>query len=167
MSDPITNYAAQLLRTSEHIVVPLEKLYQALVAEGWMSQIDFEMFESLLADDWRFELLEGLSDIETLRPALLVELEIQGLLEGPLVMLRERAFPPEVVMLDILNYLEAMNRSLETVWHEHSAQEMADEPEILNLLMMGDMLERELKQTLHLELFPENNLRENGEVDNL
>jgi tRNA uridine 5-carbamoylmethylation protein Kti12 len=32
---------------------------------------------------------------------------------GPLVMLKDRAFSSEIVILDILNYLEAMNHTLE------------------------------------------------------
>jgi hypothetical protein len=77
MSDPITNHIADLLATAEHVVIPLEKLYQTLMVEGWMPWLDPEMLESLIADDPRFELLDGLSDIDTFRPALLAELEIQ------------------------------------------------------------------------------------------
>lgn len=167
MSDPITNHIAHLLETSDHIVIPFDRLYQTLVAEGWMPWIDTDMLESLIVDDPRFELLDGLSEIDTFRPALLAELEIQGLLLGPLVMLRDRASSSEVVMLDLLNYLQAMNRTLESAWHKHSAQEMADEAEILNLLMMGDMLERELKQSLNLELFPRGEVLETVKADKI
>jgi hypothetical protein len=44
---------------------------------------------------------------------------------------------------------------------------MADEAELLNLLMMGDMLERELKQSLHLELFPRRDALEAVEADKI
>lgn len=164
MTDPITDRAAQLLATSEHIIVPLEELYKDFISEGWLSWLELDVFEALLSVDPRFDVLGGLSDLHDFRPSLLAELEVQGFLVGPLVMLRDRAFAPEVVMLDVLNHLEAINYSLETAWRQHSAQELADEAEILHLLLMGDMLERELKHSLHGALFSNPDLLENTEA---
>jgi len=51
-------------------------------------------------------------------------------------------------MLDMLLHLQEMNKALETAWQLRPEDNPEVDAEILNLLMMGDMLEREIKQAL-------------------
>jgi hypothetical protein len=51
-------------------------------------------------------------------------------------------------MLDMLLHLKEMNKALETAWNLRPTDNPEVEAELLNLLMMGDMLEREIKRAL-------------------
>ena len=168
MSDPITNYIAQLLAESEHVLVPLEALYEQLISEGMTPWIDPILFEELIHADDRFELYEGLGDSELFDPVVRIEVRARGLLGGPLVLLRERRATDEELMLDMLLHLQEMNKALETAWQLRPSDNPEVEAELLNLLMMGDMLEREIKRALEtgtalIELNPEN---ENSNLSN-
>ena len=70
------------------------------------------------------------------------------MLTGPLVMLRERGASTEKIMLDVLLHLQEMNEALETAWQLRPEGNDEIEAELLNLLMMGDMLEREIRQAI-------------------
>jgi len=48
----------------------------------------------------------------------------------------------------MLLHLQDMNKALETAWQLRPEDNPEIEAEILNLLMMGDMLEREIKRAL-------------------
>jgi len=148
MNDPITNHIAQMLNESDHVLVPLEDLSDQLNAEGLMAWMTPDLLEQLLAEDERFEIYEGLADSELFNPMVQAELQARGLLSGPLVMLRERVSTSEEVMLDMLLHLQDMNKALETAWQLRPEDNPEIEAEILNLLMMGDMLEREIKRAL-------------------
>jgi hypothetical protein len=150
MTDPITRRAAEKLATSKHIIVPLNDIYEALVSEGLMSRTNLDMFEYLLASDPRFEIVKGLEDLDILSQVLQTQLELQGFWSGPLVMLRSRAFEPQALIQDILNHLHEMNAALETAWQLRPADDPEIEAELISMLMMGDMLEREIKGALHL-----------------
>lgn len=148
MSDPITNRVARLLGESAHVLVPLDELYDELSNEGLMSWMTPQLFERLLMFDDRFEVYEGLADSDLFNPMVQAELQARGLLGGPLVMLRERGTSSEEVMLDMLLHLQEMNKALETAWKLRPQNNPDIEAELLNLLMMGDMLEREIKRAL-------------------
>jgi len=150
MNDPITTRVAQLLAKSQHILVPVHELYQDLVAEGLMSWISLEMFEYLIASDETFEVLEGLEDLEMFSALLRAELDVQGFWSEPLAMLRHHASKPELVKQDVLAHLHEMNTALETAWQTRPAGDLEIEAELIHMLMMGDMLEREIKGALHL-----------------
>jgi len=153
MTDPISNRVAHILYTSDRIVMPLQELYQSLAMEGWLTQIDAHMFEYLLAADSRFELLEGLNDTVLINSAFLTQFDIRDMFAGPLVMLRRVAASADVVLLDVLRYLQEMNRALEHAWRGRVARDSEIENDILSLLMLGDMLERQLKRSLRLDPF--------------
>lgn len=148
MSDPISNRVSQILTESVHILVSLEEVYDQLTNEGRMVWMTPELLEQLLTADARFEIYEGLADSELFNPLIQSELRARGLLGGPLVMLRERASTTEEVMLDMLLHLQEMNEALETAWQFRPQDNPEIENELLNLLMMGDMLEREIKRAL-------------------
>jgi hypothetical protein len=148
MNDPITNRIAQILNLSPHVLVPFEELYDQLTVEGLMVWMTPELLEQLIASDTRFEIYEGLADSELFNPLVQAELQARGLLGGPLVMLRERGTTTEEIMLDMLLHLQEMNKALETAWQLRPDDNPEVEAELLNLLMMGDMLEREIKRAL-------------------
>jgi hypothetical protein len=150
MTDPITKRTAQLLTTSQNIFIPLTALYEALAAEGLMSWIDLDAFEDFLASDEQFVLLEGLGDLEALAPILNIELDIQDFWDDPLVMLRSRATTPQIVVQGVLEHMHEMNAALETAWQSRPVDDPFVEAELIGMLMMGDMLERELRGALHL-----------------
>ena len=150
MRDPITTRTAQLLAQSQHILVPVTDLYRSLVAEGLMSQIDLEMFVYLIASDRAFEILGGLEDLEVFSSLLRAELEVQGFGSGPLVMLRRRAAEPARVIQDVLTHLHEMNTALETAWQTRPADDPEAEAELIQMLLMRDMLAREIEGALHL-----------------
>jgi hypothetical protein len=148
MNDPMTNRIARILDESAHVLMPLEDLYDRLANEGMMSWMTPELLEGLLISDDRFEVYEGLADSDLFNPMIQAELQSRGLLRGPLVMLRSRATSGEEVMLDMLLHLQEMNTALETAWKLRPQNNPDVEAELLNLLMMGDMLEREIKRAL-------------------
>lgn len=148
MRDPISNRVSQILTESVHVLVPLDDLYNLLANEGLMVWMTPELLEQLLTADDRFEIYEGLADSELFEPLVQSELRARGLLGGPLVMLRERASTTEEVMMDMLLHLQEMNKALETAWQLRPEDNPEIEAELLNLLMMGDMLEREIKRAL-------------------
>lgn len=149
MTDPITLRAAEKLATMEHILVPLVDLYEALVAEGLMSWTNMDMFEFLLASDPRFEVVQGLEDLDILSQVLQAQLELQGFWSGPLVMLHSRAMDMQALIRDVLYHLREMNAALETAWQLRPADDPEVEAELISMLMMGDMLEREIADVLH------------------
>jgi hypothetical protein len=148
MIDPITNRIIQILNESEHLLVPIEELYTALRGEGLLSQTSEEAFEQLIVTDELFEVYESLGHSELFHPTIQAELRARGLLTGPLVMLRERGANTEQIMHDVLLHLQEMNEALETAWQLRPEGNEEIEAELLNLLMMGDMLEREIRQAI-------------------
>lgn len=148
MHDPISNRVAQILYESDHVLVPFDDLYDQLTNEGRMVWMTPELLEQLLTADERIEIYEGLADSELFPTIVQAELQARGLLGGPLVMLRERASTSEEVMVDMLLHLQEMNEALETAWQLRPEGNPEIEAELLNLLMMGDMLEREFKRAL-------------------
>jgi hypothetical protein len=148
MNDPITNRIARILNESAHVLMPLDDLYDWLANEGMMAWMTPELLEELLISDDRFEVYEGLADSDLFNPMIQAELQARGLLGGPLVLLRERITSTEEVMLDMLLHLQEMNTALETAWKLRPQDNPDVEAELLNLLMMGDMLEREIKRAL-------------------
>jgi hypothetical protein len=150
MKDPITTRTAHLLAQSSHILVPLEDLYDDLVDEGLMPWISSEMFEVLIASDDTFELIEGLEELEMLTPLLRAELKVQGFWSGPLVMLRQWMAFPSLVLEDLRTHLQDMSSALETAWQMRSPDDPVAEAELLNMLLMSDMLAREISGALHV-----------------
>ncbi len=148
MIDPITNRIIQLLTESEHLLVPIEELYHSLLAEGLLPLTSEETFEQLIVTDERFEVYESLGHSDLFHPSVQVELRARGLLTGPLVLLRERSASSEKIMLDVLLHLQEMNLALETAWQLRPEGNNEIETELLNLLMMGDILEREIKHAI-------------------
>lgn len=148
MDDPVTWKLIQILRDSAHILVPLEELYDRLMEEGWIAWLTLEQLEELIASDDRFEVYEGLAESDLLDPLIQLALQERGLLTGPLVMLRERAKSDEQVFADMLSHLKEMNEALETAWQLRPLDNPEVEAELLNLLMMGDILEREIRRAL-------------------
>jgi hypothetical protein len=150
MKDPITTRTAHILAQSSHILVPLEDLYDDLVDEGLMAWISPEMFEYLIASDDTFKLVEGLEELEMLTPLMRAELKVQGFWSGPLVMLRQWTAFPSLLLEDLLTHLRDMSSALETAWQTRSPDDPATEAELLNMLMMSDMLAREISGALHV-----------------
>lgn len=148
MIDPITSRIIQTLTESEHLLVPIEELYHNLRDEGLLSLTSEETFEQLIVTDERFEVYESLGHSDLFHPSIQTELRARGLLTGPLVMLRERGASTEQIMLDVLLHLQEMNEALETAWQLRPEGNDEIEAELLNLLMMGDMLEREIRQAI-------------------
>jgi hypothetical protein len=128
--------------------VPFDDLYDQLMIEGLMVWMTPELLEQLITSDARFEIYEGLADSDFFNPLMQAELQARGLLGGPLVMLRERGTTTEEIMLDMLLHLQEMNKALENAWQLRPGDNPEVEAELLNLLMMGDILEREIKRAL-------------------
>ena len=150
MKDPITTRTAHLLAQSAHILIPLEDLYNVLEDEGLMAWINPEMFEYLIASDETFEVIEGLEELEMLTPLLRAELKVQGFWSGPLVMLRQWTAFPSLILEDLLTHLQDMSSALESAWQTRSANDPTTEAELLNMLLMSDMLAREISGALHV-----------------
>lgn len=157
MKDPITARAAQMLAQTSHILVPLEDLYNALEDEGLMAWIDPEMFDYLMATDETFVIIEGLEALEMLTPLLRAELQMQGFWSGPLVMLRLWTAFPSLILEDLLTHLQEMSDALESAWQTHSPDDPFTEMELLNMLLMSDMVAREISGALHVYVESEEN----------
>lgn len=150
MTDPITLRVIEKLATSEHILVPLQDLYESLVSEGLMSWTDLDMFTLLLTSDPQFEVVEDLGDLKILSQVLQTQLDLQGFWNDPLVMLHSRALDLHALIQDVLYHLHEMNVALETAWQLRPADDPEVEAELISMLIVGDMLEREIKVALHL-----------------
>ncbi|MDF1514071.1 MAG: hypothetical protein P1S60_09700 [Anaerolineae bacterium] len=148
MTDPITSRILQFLSESDHLLVPIEELYNSLRDEGMLSVTSEENFEQLIVSDDRFEIYESLGHSDLFHPSVQAELRSRGLLTGPLVMLRERGSDTEQIMHDVLLHLKEMNQALETAWQLRPEGNDEIENELLNLLMMGDILEREIMHAI-------------------
>jgi hypothetical protein len=157
MKDPITARAAHILAQSSHLLIPLEDLYNALEDEGLMAWVNPEMFEYLIASDETFEIIEGLEALDMLTPLLRAELRIQGFLSGPLVMLHQWTAFPSLILEDLLTHLQDMSSALETAWQTRTPDDPVTEAELLNMLMMSDMLAREISGALHVYVESEEN----------
>lgn len=152
--DPITNRVVQILTIDKDVFVPVRRLYQMLTGEGLLTCVDVESFIMLLEADERFEFVDDLED-EVLGWLLdaesNVELSAVGFFNGPRVRLRAREITSVMIMDSLLRQLQRMNSSLEIAWRE-----ISDDPEseaaLLHVLMMGDMLERQVLQMLEEEL---------------
>ncbi len=150
MKDPITMRAAHILAQSSHILIPLEDLYNVLVDEGLMAWISPDMFEYLIASDKTFAIIGGLEELEMLTPLLRAELRMQGFWSGSLVMLHQWTAFPSLVLEDLLTHLHDMSDALETAWQTRSPDDPVTEAELLNMLLMSDMVAREISGALHV-----------------
>lgn len=166
MKDPITTRAAHILAQSSHIVIPLEDLYDDLMDEGLMAWINLEMFEYLMTTDETFVVIEGLEELEMLTPLLRAELRMQGFWSGPLVMLRQWMTLPSLILEDLLTHLQDMSSALETAWQTRAVDDPVTEAELLNMLMMSDMLAREISGALHMYVKSEETDAQDSRVDN-
>jgi len=148
MPDPITDRASQILASKQESFIPFEQLYDALAREGLMAWIEPRDLLKLLLDDERFEIVEGLEEVILLEDGETGnEMEGINMLGGPWVMLRERNISTLEVMSDLLTYLHQLNQSLEQVW-KHLINDPETEGEIINMLLLGDILERRVRETL-------------------
>jgi len=148
MADPITDRVVQILSTETGVFVPLEQLYDTLASEGLMAWIDLDTFLDLIESDERFEIIQGLEDIIMLEDDETGD-EMEGLniLGGPWVLLKDREASPLEIMTDLLQHLHRMNQTLEQAW-KRAFNDPAAESELINMLMLGDMLERKVRATL-------------------
>ncbi|NBD34939.1 MAG: hypothetical protein GVY30_02945 [Chloroflexi bacterium] len=153
MTDPITNRTAQILAGADALLIPISEIYDALKSEGWMGWINEDMFLRLLLSDSRFDVVEGLVGAEILEMVLPNAMLGQRWLSGPRVMLRSRVTSPRAIIVDELDNLAEMNEALEIAWQMHAADDPEIRAELVNLLMMADMLERELKYALMQDTF--------------
>jgi hypothetical protein len=150
MTDPITDQTAYLLAIDDAAFVPLDFLYEELMGQGLVSEVNFDLYRWLLEVDERFEVFEGLGEMLFGEIEEWVQPQVLAFLSGPWVHLLGRPFTMDDLIRDLLHYLVRMNETLEITW-----QFLPDEPEaaeakedLLNMLMWGDMLERRLRATL-------------------
>lgn len=148
MTDPITNRAAQILASADALLIPISEIYDVLQSEGWMGWVNEDMFLRLLLSDSRFDVVEGLAGTDILEMILPAALADHRWLSGPRVMLRSRITSPRAILVDELDNLAEMNEVLELAWQMHASDDPEVRAELVNLLMMADMLERELKYAL-------------------
>ncbi len=154
MPDPITDQTAYLLDIDAATFVPLDALYDELFMEGLMAWTDVYLYEQLLRTDERFEVLGGLDEllfgeeIDTWH-----DLNVLDFLSGPWVRLRRRPISPEMVLHDLLLYLEDMNETLEVTWQYLPPGPGSEEArqDLLTMLMWGDLLERQIREALRRE----------------
>ncbi len=149
MDDMITRHLERLLRESKNIFVPVDQLYEQLVAQGMGPWMDEDLLLQLLVEEGRFIVLDGLEEALFTEESLFSQrLRELGLLRGPWVVLGERILSPSVVMADLLHYLRELHTALEAAWQTMASEEPDVADDILSLLMMGDMLERQVEQAL-------------------
>ncbi len=148
MADPITDRAVQLLSAETGVFMSLEDLYNTLASEGLMAWIDPDTLLDLIESDERFEIIQGLEDFIMLEDDETGdEMEGLNLLGGPWVLLKDRDASPLEIMTDLLQHLHRMNQTLEQAW-KRAFNDPAAESELINMLMLGDMLERKVRETL-------------------
>ncbi len=153
MSDPISDQTAHLLAKNPNIFTPLEQLYDVLSGQGLMSWITMRDYWLLLVTDGRFKVFAGLSEAlsgDTLGSNASLGLGVLDFLTGPWVLLRTRRFSTTEVVQELLLYLHQMNEILETTWHfiPNAPESEYAKENLLNMLMWGDLLEHQLRETL-------------------
>lgn len=149
MTDPITNRVLNLMAQESELFIPLRRLYRMLSGEGLLVRTDLSTFRQLLASDERFELFPGdLTEDEALNPELEAALEVLDLYPGERVKLRSRQASDSDLMRGFLTHLRQLNGVLESMWRVRSGDDPEGEAEILQMLLWGDMVEREVQQLL-------------------
>ncbi len=144
--DPITDRVAQILATDPDIFVPMKRLYYDLVHEGLLTWTPLETFQQLLEADDRFEFVEGPEDEIMLEET--EELEPLGFYGGLRVKLQAREVSGEEILGVLLRNLQRMNNALEEAWKRRPPDDLETEARLTQMLMLGDMMERQVKEML-------------------
>ncbi len=152
MSDPITKHVFHILLKEKEVLVPLSDLHRRLLSEGMLLQIDPPMLEQMLREDSLFRVIHGIQDLKLLHLSAQAHLHNYNFINGPYVMLRLWDAYPPLVLHAVLRQMHDMNIVLEMAWKMKSDVDPAESEMLLHLLMVGDLLERELRQALSKQL---------------
>jgi hypothetical protein len=150
MQDPVTNRVAAILATDPDVFVPVKRLYNELSHEGLLPWTNLESFQMLLECDTRFEFVEGPAEAN-LCEADVELMEELGFYGGPRVKLYARELAPEEMLLVLLRNLQHMNTALEAAWQHRPTGDEEAETQLTQMLLVGDMMEREIRQMLEEE----------------
>ncbi len=150
MQDPVTNRVAAILATDPDVFVPVKRLYNELSHEGLLPWTNLESFQLLLECDARFEFVEGPADgnLSQTDVELMEELGFYG---GPRVKLYARELAPAEMLMVLLRNLQHMNTALEAAWQHRPNGDAEAETQLTQMLLVGDMMEREVRQMLEEE----------------
>ena len=128
-------WAAEVLASSEEILIPVRELWLDMQSQGIGSGLPQDVFASILESDDRFELLEeidhGDGDEEE-RAAF----EEPGIYGGPRVKMRDRELTPEYVTRMLRQSTQSMLDALESAWNERPDGDLEAEKEFLEILCM-------------------------------
>jgi hypothetical protein len=147
MYDPISQRTINLLHKESIIFVAIEVLYEQLLAEALMARLDSYLLRRLLETIPELVVIEGLEEVVFVEAELL-SLEALHILDGPWVALRARLASPSEVIGDVLRHVHEMNTVLEQAWQYHAPHDPQLKADLLSMLMVGDLLERQVIQTL-------------------
>ncbi len=152
MSDPITKHIFHLLLQDSTVLVPLEDIHRRLLSEGMSLQVTLPMLEQMLRGDAMFHIVNGIQDLEMLHLSAQAHLHRYNFINGPYVMLKLWDAYPPLVLHAVLRQLHDTNTVLEMAWKMKQETDPAGSEILLHMLMVGDLLERELQQALTAQL---------------
>ena len=146
MQSPV-HWAAEVLASSEDILVPVRALWLDMQSQGIGSGLSEEAFATMLEGDDRFEFLQEIDhgDGDEEERAAMEEL---GFYSGQRVKLRDRELTPEYVTHMLRQSTQSMLDALEGAWNERPDGDLEAERELLEILSMAQRLKHEVDSAL-------------------
>ena len=146
MQSPV-HWAAEVLASSEDILIPVRMLWLDMQSQGIGCGLSEEAFSSMLEGDDRFELLDEVDHGDGSGPEMAVMEEL-GFYSGPRVKLRARELTPEYVTRMLRQSTQSMLDALEDAWNERPEGDLEAERELLEILTMAQRLKHEVDSAL-------------------
>ena len=146
MQSPV-RWAAEVLASSEEILVPVRELWLNMLTQGIGSGLPQDAFASMLEGDDRFEFLEEIDhgDGDEEERAAMEEL---GFYSGPRVKMRDRELTPDYVTRILRQSTQSMLDALEGAWNKRPDGDLEAERELLEILTMAQRLKHEVDSAL-------------------
>jgi len=136
-------WAAEVLRDGEDIVVPVKSLWLDMQSQGIGTGLSLDALAALLADDERFEFLDGIDhgDGDEEERSAMEEL---GFYSGPRLKLAARDLTPEYVTRMLRQSTQSMLEALEGAWEERPPDDPEAEHQLLEILTIAQQLKHEV-----------------------
>jgi len=147
MTKSPVQWAADVLRSSEDILVPVRQLWLDMQRQRIGTGLSLDAFTALLEADGRFEFFEGVDrgDGDEEERALMEDL---GFYSGPRVKLADRELTAEYVARMLRQSTQNMLEALEGAWEVRPADDPEGEQQLLEILTLAQRLKHEVDSAL-------------------
>ncbi len=153
----ISDWAATILETDEDILVPVKKLWKEYTTQD--TGVSLEDFTRVLAQDERFEFMEGIDHDEGLegmseeeRAEYEQDMEAEGFFSGPRVKLKTRDLTPDHIAKMIKKHTDRMMGAL---WAAYDIRpedlDAKSEQELLDIIVQAKNFQLKAQETINPE----------------